>query len=221
MRGRTARLGFGVLILAGALSVGLGGGCASGGAKGGSTRFTVSDIEYTSAELSAQLAGASFLQGRGPGSPEIRLMPGEFANISTERIGEADRWVMISRVLHDPGIFELLRSKNVSIVMPEQRRRLFERFAIADAAGHDVTLEDGGVVHQPATVRFEDASIATHALNTTFLSATRTATDNDDDANERKELFVVQTEIIDLGSGRAIWSGQTQFARVARGLILD
>ncbi len=148
-------------------------------------------------------------------------MPGEFNNISTERIGEADRWVMISRVLYDEGIFELLRSKNVSIVMPEQRRRLFERFAIADAAGRNVTLDDGSVVFEPAPVAFAEQPIATHAINTTFLSATRSATDNDDDANERKDLFVVQTEIVDLGSGRAIWSGQTQFARVARGLILD
>ncbi|MEZ6243532.1 MAG: hypothetical protein R3B57_10875 [Phycisphaerales bacterium] len=185
-------------------------GCAQSPRRGATTRFTISDIEYTSAELSAQLAAAPFLQGRAPDSPEIRLMPGEFRNVSNERIGEADRWAMISMILYDPGIFELLRSKNVSIVMPEQRKRLFERFAIAQEIPGQT----------PPTIVFGENSIATHAINTTFLSATREATDTAG-TDERKDLFLIQTEIIDLGTGAAIWSGQTRFARVARGVILN
>jgi len=200
-----------VLLLVAAIGAGtIPGGCAQSPRRGATTRFTISDIEFTSAELSAQLAAARFLEGRDGASPEIRLMPGEFRNISNERIGEADRWVMISMVLYDPGIFGLLREKNVSIVMPEQRRRLFERFAIAEEV-------PGG---EPATIVFGENSLATHAINTTFLSATRAATDPGG-ADERKDLFLVQTEIIDLGAGAAVWSGETRFARVARGVILN
>jgi len=102
-----------VLLLAGVLA---GAGACSSGPR--STRFTAADLVLTTDELREALASSSFLASRDGDSPRAVLMPLEFENGSNERVSRVDQWAMMTRVLHAPGMIELLADHNVAVRMP-------------------------------------------------------------------------------------------------------
>ena len=157
-----------------------------------------------SASIADQLARSSFLAGRTGTSPAVRLGLGELVNASNERLSDLDRRAMVTGVLLEPRTLELLGSKNVSVVLPPASASELERYGVAGA---------GGAASESA---------ATHAVSAEFGSLTRAgAKGRFRPADARKDVFLVDLAITELSTRSAVWAGRAEFARAARGLLVD
>lgn len=178
-------------------------GCASV-RRGGSTRFTVSDVEFSAGELRRELLASALLAGRSRGSEPLVIVAGEAVNLSAERLPEADRWGVVSMILYDPQVRTAFEARNVQVHLTPEKRRLFRRYVLPGSGADPYDL--------PAD---------THLFNVAFRSIRRAGATEAAIADVRKDVFVVEAEITDLATGRVVWSGSTRFARAARGLLLD
>ncbi|GJM17809.1 MAG: hypothetical protein DHS20C14_00220 [Phycisphaeraceae bacterium] len=188
-----------VCVLAGALA----GGCATK-QRTGSTRFTVSDVEFSAGELRRELLAAELLAGRSRDSQPFVIMAGDAVNLSSERLPEADRWGVVSMILYDPEVRAAFEATNVFVHLTPEKRMLFRRYVLPGSSADPYDL--------PAD---------THLFNVAFRSIQRAAAVAGGVADARKDVFVVDAQITDLATGRVVWSGETSFARQARGLLLD
>ncbi len=190
------------IALVGALAGGLSACKSTPGT--GTTRFSVSDVEFSAGSLKTELLASAFLDGRTRESEPFVIMAGDAVNLSAERLPESDRWGVVSMILYDPEVRAAFDAKNVHVHLTPEKRKLFRRYVLPGSGLDPYDL--------PAD---------THLFNVRFRSIQRAAAVKADAADVRKDVFVVEAEITELSSGRLVWSGETSFARAARGLLLD
>lgn len=174
------------------------GGC---GAPPRTSQLRASDIEFATTEVSQQLAESEFLRTRTATSPVVVLQPRPMENLSDNRLSRGDQWAAMSMILMNPSVFEMLRSKNVQILVP-----LDSRYD-ATRAGITSTVPSGA---------------PTHVFQPVLRSITRAGSEGSKpEADTRKDLFLMEYSITELQSRRVVWGGQTSFARVAHGKLID
>lgn len=168
-----------------------------------STRLVDADLTQAVLDLRDQLADSRFLAERSADSPEARLVLRRVENLSTDRIPPAEQWSLAARVIGDPGLRELLRSKRVSVQLPPEKVALLER------AGLDFP-------------DLEPESWPTHLLSSQIASGTRAgSTHGGRDADIRKEYYLITFVIEDLQQREVFWQGTAELAREAEGTVID
>lgn len=200
---RFTRLGFAgsVGVAVGVAVIVAAGGCSSGPK---STRVQTADIDQGIPKVRESLAESAFSKSRDGASAPAVLVALRPDNLSNERLSESDQAVPVSRVLLDPGVMELLRSKNVRIsVTPGERDRL-------------VYFDPGS---PPPGLRPEDRP--THGLKTEYRSRTRAASLSSGPTDARRDFFNVTYTIVDLRSGKTEWAADFDISRVGFGLVAD
>ncbi len=177
-------------------------GCA-GSPKPRTTAVTSADIQLSSTELVQKLADSPFLSARKPDSPPLAVCPGAITNRSNERLSRVDQCGVVARILGDPGVRALFEQKNIRVVDPPEDGALY--------AGLGFTPSPGAAVARPS-----------HVLQASFGSMTRAAAGTAQKvSNERMDYFSVQLEIVDVATREKVWSGYSEFARVAYGDLID
>ncbi len=172
--------------------------------RAGTTRFGVSDVEFSADEIRADLLGSAFLAERDRASEPFVLMTGGAVNLSAERLPVSDRWAVVSMILYDPEVRAAFEAGNVHVHLTPEKRELFERYVLPGSGANPFDLPPD-----------------THLFNVRFRSVRRAAAVEADAADVRKDLFLVEADVTELESGRVVWSGEARFARAARGLLVD
>lgn len=185
-------------------ALGAGACSAGGGGSAASTRHTATDLRVAADEVVEALVSGAFLAGRDAASEPAVLMPGRVENRSSDRISRADQWAILSRVLFSEGVLETLRSKNVSVVRP-------------DFAAWNLGVSEGGFAGGAGV----DEVGVTHTMRATLSSIARAASASGGPADDRKDVFAVDYELVELSSRRVVWTARGEFARAARGLLID
>lgn len=178
-----------------------------------SSAYTAADMEMSVIEVRDQLASSRFLSARDADSTPMVLMPTRMANYSNERFSRVDQWAAISRVFLEPDVLELLRSKNISVVLPMDGQRVTHSYSVREG-------ESGaGLDYMSAEV----SAAPSHFINARFSSITRASEEDSGDglADVRKDLFLMEYTIVDARSRETVWAGSTEFARVAHGLLAN
>jgi len=178
-----------------------------------STKYTAADMDLAVDDIRESLASSGFLAGRDAASPSAVLMPTRMQNLSNERISRVDQWAAVSRVFLDQSVIDLLRSKNISVVLPTAGQRI--------ANAYTQTGFDRG--DQSWYVDAEPAAKPTHAVDAVFSSITRAADEDGDEdlADIRKDLYRMDFTIADVASREIVWAGSFELARVARGTLAN
>ncbi|MFN0206792.1 MAG: hypothetical protein ACKVS6_10845 [Planctomycetota bacterium] len=166
------------------------------------SRITSSDVQLTVDEVVQKLASSSFLANRNGAAPEIRLVPSEVENRSSDRIPRADRWALLAKVCNAQPMLELFQAKNVHVYITE------DEAALARRAGFDVP-------------EIQKGKEPTHRLTAIVASASRTNQQNGDPAEGRKDYYSIQYQIENLASRKIEWEHSILFARLAHGLLID
>jgi hypothetical protein len=171
--------------------------------KGQSTRLTGEDILVATDQVREKLASSSFLAERTPADGALRLAPGRVRNLSNDRLSKGDQLVAVRRVLADQGLQDMLRAKQILVIMPPKE---------AEAYADDLLA-------QPEEFR---AVAPTHAFRAEFRSLTRAGGDRAGDISSvRQDFFLVDYSILDLASSRVVWTDTFEVSRRATGLLLD
>jgi hypothetical protein len=192
------------VVAAGVLVVMSGvGGC--GQTRGGprTTVYQRGDMLEASGSIAEQLSQSGFLRGRTAVSSPIRIGLGEMRNMSNERLSDLDRRAAVAQVLIEPGMLELLAQKNVAVVLPPASAKELERFGVRGASARESDLA------------------ATHVVSAVFGSLTRAGASDGGPARTRKDVFQVDLTIVEVGSRSTVWAGRHEFARAARGVLVD
>lgn len=176
-------------------------GCGAG--KPRSSALRAADMEMSCAEIQSQLAASPFLAQRHAESPEVVLVPGAMENRSYERLSRLDRFGATVRMLNDPLMRELFARTNVRVIEPPDDTGVYKGLGLV-ADGSTGTLAP------------------THIVNATFGSVQRQASGTAAKTSDfRKDLFLIQFEVVNVGSREMVWSGSFEFARVAYGELID
>ncbi|MGD9691141.1 MAG: hypothetical protein AB7K52_11535 [Phycisphaerales bacterium] len=178
--------------------IGLGSAGCSGPPQ--TSRLRGSDLELATTEVTQQLAESPFLSGRSASSPVAILQPRPMENLSDNRLSVGDQWSAMSLILMNPNVFQMLRDKNVQLLVPRESRR------DATLAGLSSTAPAG------------DAP--THIFQPVLRTITRGGGGESKDA-ARRDVYLMEYTIAELPSRRVVWSGQTTFSRVAHGSLID
>lgn len=176
-------------------------GCAGG--KPQTTRLTAADILIATDVVREKLAASPWLASRNETSPELTLEAQPATNLSNERLSRADRSVVVSRVVTDPGVLELLHSKNVQLVSPQGAANVLARYA--------------------SVIAHAEPAPPTHALRAEVRTLTRQASESASSApaSLRTDTYSVSYSIVDIRRGQVVWADDFEFKRVARGLTAD
>ena len=190
----------GVCVLAMTL-VGVG-GCATPGAVK-TSRLGVAEMRGAWSEVAQKLAESPFLAGRTASSPRIVLVAAPMTNLTMERLSRADQVVIVDRLLFNEGVQQMLRERNVAVIVPPEEYERMQRFL---ASPHTIPMED-----RP-----------THVLNTLVESVTRAgAVKGAAGASGRTDTIALNFTITEIQTGRIEWSGRWEFQRTAHGLLAD
>ncbi len=161
-----------------------------------SSRLTVDDLEFTSAELEGKLRGSAFLSGRSSASPPMVVTVSKVENLTSDIIPEAEQWWLIHRLRNAQPVRALSQSRNLTFVIP------VERLKAGRAAGV-----------------FDDSTAAarspTHEMTATFRSATRAA------GRHRTDVYLCDLRITSLSDGALEFSDAVEFKRAAFGKAYD
>ncbi len=176
--------------------------CAPPAAK--TTQVQPSDMQLNTPQIVEQLAGSDFIRNRPVDAPPIVLRPDPMENLSDNRVSTGDQWVAISKVLFDQRMIELLRSKNITVQMPPLRS--------ASIARAGLTVNEPPAQTKP-----------THVFRARLMSLTRAGGGETvaSDKTQRKDVFTFEYTIVDLRTREIAWSGQSEFARLAHGSLID
>jgi hypothetical protein len=167
------------------------------------TLYTAEDVEVGIGTLVEELRDSPWLAQRSRTSPELRLMLGTMENRSNSRLSRLDQNAMVMRVMLTPVISNVLAEKNVRIFMPPADAKALEPFGI--------TPREQWVSANP-----------THAVNAIFNSASRAGSlDASRPADQRKDLYLITMMIADVNSREQVWVGTAEFARTAKGTLVD
>lgn len=178
------------------------GACAAGKAQR-STRIADADLTQAVLTMRQQLAESRFLRERDASSPEARLVLRRVDNLSSDRIPIAEQWSLASRVISDPGMQELLRSKRVVVQLPPEKVALLER---------------GGM--EFPDLRPEDEP--TNLLEAQIASGTRAGSlAGGREADIRKDYYLISFVLEDLQGREVLWQGTAELAREAEGSVVD
>lgn len=178
-----------------------------------SSSYTAADMEMSVLEVRDQLASSRFLSVRTADSTPMILMPTRMSNFSNERISRVDQWAVISRVFLEPNVLELLRSKNISVLLPPEGERITSSYSAGQGSSNtEIDYLSGSTVATPS-----------HYINARFSSITRATSDDSGEgiADLRKDLFMMEYTIVDARSRETVWAGSTEIARVAHGLLAN
>ena len=163
------------------------------------TRLTVDDLNAISTEIAQQLAAADVFASRSPESPRWVIAIRKVENLTSDVMGQAERWYIMERIRAQTPVAALWRERNMRFVIPEeQRRAVRERF--------EIQLEAPG---------FGDERAPTHVMEGTFRSVTRAV------SRGRTELYYFEATLLDLATGQPVWSGTFEYKRDARGHVWD
>ncbi|MBL0928371.1 MAG: hypothetical protein IBJ11_12100 [Phycisphaerales bacterium] len=165
------------------------------------TRLRASDFEVSAAEMAQSLAASEWLAGRTAASEPARVVTNKVENLTTDVITPAEQWMVVARAVSALPITELGRAKNISFQLPP------ERVADLRAAGF------------PTELAPEDR--ATHVMTATFRSSTRLARLASGLTDARKEYYQVEYRLTDVRTRELKWTGLFEFAREARGKLVD
>lgn len=168
------------------------------------TLLRASDIEVNTQQMVDGLASSPFLSARTADSPKAVLRPERLVNLSDNRLSQGDQWAAMSKVLLSPNMLELLRSKNIVVQMP--------------ALKSDAIARAGLTINEPA------AEIApTHIFSGRLRSLTRAGGGDDagSDRVQRRDTFMFEYSIYEIRSREIMWSGQSEFSRLAHGSLID
>lgn len=178
-------------------------GCGAPPAR--TTLLRPSDMELNTQQIAEQLAASEFLRDRAADQGEpIILQPERLENLSDNRLSAGDQWVAMSRVLLDPRMLELLRSKNVRVQMPRLRS--------------DAVARAGLTINEP------EAQVApTHLFRGTLRTIARAGGGQDvaSESTQRRDTFQFEYTIVDARSRQVVWGGQSELARRAFGSLID
>ena len=204
------------MILMGVLSAALVCGCASTARRGGeTTRLTGSDVLEAADELRDQLATSEWLASRTTGEHlPVWLQPTELENRSSERLTRGQRLALVTRVLYEPGVLELLRERDIAVLMPPtDESALRPLLPPQDQARYD-RLTARGQVYRPTE--------PTHLPSGRISSISRAAAVRGfGPADERKDVYLVDLTVSDAETREVVWTGSYTIARVASGLLID
>ncbi len=176
---------------------------ACSGGKPKSSALRTADMQMSCDEIRQQFAQSEFLAGRNAESPGIVLVPGTMENRSYERLSRLDRYGATVRLLNDPAVRDLFARTNIRVVEPPDHAGVYR--------GLGLTADQSAPGLPP-----------THVLQASFSSAQRQAAGTAKNASDlRKDLFYIQFDVVDLKSREKIWSGSSEFARVAFGELID
>ena len=169
-------------------------GCAS---PPKTTRIQVDDYQAMAAAMSDSLAASEALQGRGPDSPPWVVSIDKVTNLTSDVMSVSEQWSIIEQIRASLPMIELGDTKNISFVLPPERRASLEAQAgVTDASPIDKLQ-------------------TTHVMTATFRSVTRAVSDG------RTELYYCEFELLDLERGAPVWADRFEYKRSARGKIWD
>ncbi len=189
------------------------------------TRLADADLTQVVLEMRAQLGESDFLSQRTAESPEARLVLRRGENLSTDRISIAEQWSLAARVLSEPEMQHLLRSKQITIQLPPEKIRLLE------TSGQSISGPQSG----PRLPDLTPENAPTHLLRSQIASATRAGAllglglsgpgqrsiRADPKTNIRKEYYLITFVIEDLQTRELLWQGTAELVREAEGTVVD
>jgi len=181
------------------------------------TRLADADLTQVVLDMRAQLGESDFLAHRTADSPEARLVLRRVENLSTDRITIAEQWSLAARVLSEPEMQHLLRSKNVILQLPPEKIRLLETY------GQSTSNPQSGTLFPS----LQPENQPTHLLRSQIASATRAGAVETSrslhtpQTNIRKEYYLLTYVIEDLQSRELLWQGTAELAREAEGTVVD
>lgn len=183
-------------------------GCATGGVnQGQSTRLRASDMLVATDEIAQALSESPLMASRSADSPVMRLYVLAAENRSTERLSRVDGSVMMSQIVLDPRMMDLLRSKAVEIYYPDDTAASLREFYGSLPGGPDAQDQRPG---------------ATHYMTGEVRSITRQAGQAANAVSDaRTDLFSLTVRIVDASSSAALWAHDARVRRLARGVVAD
>jgi hypothetical protein len=148
-------------------------------------------------------ASSTFLSGRTPSSPEIRLLVDKLENFSSERLTRTDQLATVWRVVSDDGVLDLLRQRNVRVYFAPR-----DDDALARVVGANYR-------------NWSSPDKPTHILNARFNSITRGSSLSGSLTDQRADDFLLNFNIIEDASGAQLWSHTARFKRSSFGTQVD
>lgn len=175
------------------------------------TLLRASDTLLSAELVLEQLAQSPFILSRSHASERLVLRPHPLENLSDNRLSRGDQWAAMARVLLDPRVLGLLRSRNIAVQMPPLASSALER------AGLSVSEPPG-------------QETPTHLFTGRLRSITRAGgpgAEGESGAGgggartERTDRYFFEYTIIDARSRAVEWAGAAELARRAHGSLID
>lgn len=177
-------------------------GCAAS-PRVASTRLQGTDLREASARVAESLGGWAELASRGAAAPEWRWRLTRAENLSTDRLSEVDRWMIVSRVFFEPGMIAMLRERNTALYMPEQDAQAI-RSLIGDLPAQTADESHTHVVRAEVRTMTRGAARAAGEL-----------------ADLRTETYLILFSVTELSSGRVAWADTFEIKRAAFGTLVN
>lgn len=167
-----------------------------------STRLQSSDFDVTISEVVSQLSTSEFLRGRTPESQQMRIVAREVENLTSDILTKSEMWMSVARVQGALPVGDLARERNIVFQIPP------EEIADLRRAGFD----------SPMTAE----NRPTHSLKAVFRSSQRSGSYKDKQYTDiRKDHYYLEYLITNLTTRELDWTGSFEFAREAKGLIIN
>ncbi len=178
----------------------------------GTTRLGGADIAIDGPRLRQTLADAPYFADRPvrprtpapaqpPAADDMVIVARELENRGNDRLSASDRWAPVALLINDSGVRAFLNDRGVRVMLPP------EEIAQVRALGIDVP--------EAPTM------IPTHTLTGVVRTITRQAALVSSVADARKDVTLVEWTLTDVRTREVVWSGRTEFARLARGVVAD
>lgn len=181
------------LGLACALSAGV---WACAGSGGGSSRLAADDFADFAASAGESLRASEQIRDRTAESEAWFVALTDPVNLSSDVIGEGERWSIMERLKDSMPLASLREDRNIRFVVPRE---------VADRVE--------GVESDWQLAMQERAP--THTLESTIRSVTRRANE------ARADFYAFQMSIVDAGTGEVVWSDELLLKRAAAGRAWD
>jgi hypothetical protein len=176
------------------------------------TRLGGADIAIDGPRLRQTLADAPYFADRPvrprtpapaqpPAADDMVIVARELENRGNDRLIASDRWAPVALLINDSGVRAFLNDRGVRVMLPP------EEIAQVRALGIDVP--------EAPTMS------PTHTLTGVVRTITRQAALVSSVADARKDVTLVEWTLTDVRTREVVWSGRTEFARLARGVVAD
>lgn len=167
-----------------------------------STRLTAKDFDVTVQQVTASLSRSDFLADRRPDSPPIRIVTRRVENLTSDVLTQGEMWMAVVRVQAALPVQALAQERNVVFQMPPEEIQRLRRDGFESPLGPE--------------------NMPTHELKAVFRSSTRSGLEKDDKHTDvRKEYYFLEYQVLDLSTREVVWNDAFEFAREARGLMVN